>query len=102
MSVVVSDEDPFDFDQPPEKEEPSSGEAKAPPARRQVPGGPASRSEGALGLQMAKLFGVSPQSLAAPKKPAADRPSDEEPASADPAGEPADSGGSDSGAVSES
>jgi hypothetical protein len=94
VSVVVSDEDPFDFvaddgkpvanEQP---EEPASGAETAPPASRRVPGGPGSRTEKALGLEVARLFGLSPRLLTTLRSPAAERPAAEEAAAPDPGGE---------------
>jgi hypothetical protein len=45
-------------------------EPKQPPATRRVPGGPSARTEKALGLEVARLFGLSPRLLMAPSPPA--------------------------------
>jgi hypothetical protein len=56
-----------------EREEPESDEE--PEKRRPLPPRPGSRdSEKALGLEVAKLFGLSPRDLVARPSPPADRP----------------------------
>ena len=55
-----------DDEEPMRSEEPEDGGSRtgsARPAGRPVPGGPGARTEKALGLEVARLFGLSPRLL---------------------------------------
>jgi len=62
-------------DESEQREQPKDRAPGAGPVRprsRPAPGGPSARSEKALGLEVARLFGLSPRLLMAPPPPAAE------------------------------
>ena len=92
VPVMVSDEEDRGFvadgDEPtpteqPEHPGPDAGAMQ--PASRRAPRRPADRSEKALGLEVARLFGLSPRLLMTPAPAPADSPAGDDRAVTDPA-----------------
>jgi hypothetical protein len=91
VPVMVSDEEHLGFgaegDEPKRTElpeDPASDEGTMQPESRRAPRGPADRSEKALGLEVARLFGLSPRLLMAPAPAPANAPVGDDLAVTDP------------------
>jgi hypothetical protein len=73
---MADDDGPMRADEPDDRA-PGAGSPR--PAPRSAPGGPGARTEKALSLELARLFGLSPRLMAAPSAPATEPEAEQNP-----------------------